>query len=780
MADIKTIGVCGAGTMGSQLAAFFASAGFDVLLFDLNQELAEGGLAGALKAKPAAFFDKKFAENVTPLNYEEHLDRFAECDWVIEAIAERLDWKHDLYGKLQTKLKPEAILSSNTSGLPLSSLVEPLDEGLRQRFLITHFFNPPRYMKLVEIVPGEDTTQEVFGYMKSFLGETLGKGVVEAKDTPNFIANRIGTFGMMQVLKTTREMHLTVEQVDAITGPVMGRPKSATFRTADLVGLDVLAAVAKTAYDRCPDDERRDIYEIPPQLATLLEKKWLGQKTKGGFYKKQDKEIFALDLETFEYAPKTKPRMDGIGVARRYTNTGKRLNALVYNPDAAGKFAWEVTIGTLAYAANRVGEIADDIVQIDRAMRWGFGWEMGPFEIWDAIGIEKSLRRMRHENKPVPALVEELLANGQDSFYGRNNEGAPLFFDRALAAPETIAEEPGTIVLADQKAAGKEILRNWSASLVDLDDGVGCIEFHSALQPDFNPIDGAIIDILGQSLHYAKEQGLKGLVISHDGTHFCAGANLALILELAKRKQFDVIDQVSKTLQDITQFIKYAPFPVVAAPFSMTLGGGFEMVAPCNQVVALAELYCGAVEVGVGLIPGAGGNLRVLSHFMEKMPPKKLGPMMAVQKAFETIGFAKISTSAHHAKSLGYLREDNMIVLSRQHQIALAKQVVLDRAPGYTPPEPEEFVLPGKGGQLAIKTAITGYRMSGKISKHDAHIAKGLAHVLTGGSRANGSVPVDEQYLLDLEREVFVSLAGEPLSQDRMAHMLKTGKPLRN
>ena len=780
MTEIKTIGVCGAGTMGSQLAAFFASAGFDVLLFDLKQELSEGGVAGALKAKPAAFYDKKFAKRVTPLNYEEHLDRFGECDWIIEAIAERLDWKHDLYSKIEPKLKPGAILSSNTSGLPLSSLVEPLSEDLRQRFLITHFFNPPRYMRLVEMVPGADTTPEVFALMKGFLSETLGKGVVEAKDTPNFIANRIGSFGMMLALKATQDMCLSVEQVDAITGPVMGRPKSATFRTADLVGLDVLAAVANTAYERCPDDERRDMYEIPPLLETMLENKWLGQKTKGGFYKKQDKEIFALDLKSLEYAPKTKPRMAGIGVARRFTDTGKRLNALVYNPDAAGNFAWEVTIGTLAYAANRLGEIADDIVQIDQAMRWGFGWEMGPFEAWDAIGVEKSVRRMKAEGKPVPAFVEELLAGGQRSFYGRSSQGAPLFFDRGLAAPEAFVEEPGTIVLANQKAAGKEILRNWSASLVDLDDGVACVEFHSALQPDFNPIDGAIIDILGQSLHYAEEQNLKGLVISHDGTHFCAGANLALILELAKRKQFDVIDQVSKTLQDLTQFMKYAPFPVVAAPFSMTLGGGFEMVAPCNQVVALAELYCGAVEVGVGLIPGAGGNLRVLSHFIEKMPPKKLGPMMAVQKAFETIGFAKISTSAHHAKSLGYLREDNMIVLSRQHQIAMAKQAVLDMAPGYTPPEPEEFVLPGKGGQLAIKTAITGYRMSGKISKHDAHIAKGLAHVLTGGSRANGSTPVDEQYLLDLEREVFVSLAGERLSQDRMAHMLKTGKPLRN
>ncbi len=780
MTDIKTIGVCGAGTMGSQLAALFASAGFDVLLFDLKQELSKAGIEGALEAKPAAFYDKKFSERITPLDYDEHLDRFGECDWVVEAIAERLDWKQDLYTKLESRLKPTAILTSNTSGLPLASLVESMGEDLRRRFFITHFFNPPRYMRLVEVIPGPDTDPEHFQLIKGFLSETLGKGVVEAKDTPNFIANRIGTFGMMLVLEKTREMGLTVEQVDAITGPVTGRPKSATYRTADLVGLDVLAAVAKTAWERCPDDEQRDIYQLPPLLETMIERDWLGQKTKAGFYKKEDGEILALDLETLEYHPRTKPRMDGIGVAKRCTDLGRRLHALVYNPDSAGRFAWEVTIGTLAYAANRVGEIADTVVEIDRAMRWGFGWEMGPFEVWDAIGLERSVRRMRHENKPVPALVRTMLEEGQRSFYSRDREGAPLFFSSATAAREPLPTDPETIVLADRKASGKEILRNWSASLVDLDDGVACVEFHSALQPDFNPIDGAIIDILGQSLAYAKEQKLAGLVISHDGTHFCAGANLALILELARQKKFDVIEMVSKTLQDITQFIKYAPFPVVAAPFSMTLGGGFELVAPCAQVVALAELYCGAVEVGVGLIPGAGGNLRVLEHFLEKMPPKKLGPMMAVQKAFETIGFAKVSTSAHHAKKLGYLRDENRIVLSRQHQIALAKQQVLEMASGYQPPTPPELVLPGKGGQLAIKTAITGYRMSGKISKHDAHIAKGLAHVLTGGSRANGVESLDEQYLLDLEREVFVSLAGERLSQDRMEHMLKTGKPLRN
>jgi len=781
MSEIRTIGVCGAGVMGSQLAAFFASAGFDVLLFDLEQEMSEKGIAGALKARPAAFYHKRFAKKIKPCNYKEHLELVAECDWVIEAIAERLDWKLDLYGKLQAHLKPEALLTSNTSGLPLGSLVEGMDASLKKRFLITHFFNPPRYMRLVELVPGVDTDPEIYAGMKTFLSERLGKGVVEAKDTPNFIANRIGIYGMMLALKLTEEMRLSVEQVDAITGPVMGRPKSATYRTADLVGLDTLAFVAKTAYDQCLDDESRDLFQISPLLAQLLENEWLGQKSGQGFYKKEGKAISALDFESLEYNPKTKPRMEGIGVARRFTDLGKKLHALVYNPDAAGKFAWELTIGVLAYAANRVGEIADDIVEIDRAMRWGFGWEMGPFETWDAIGVEKSVRRMKHEGKPIPAFVESLLASGATSFYDRDKAGGPQFFDLAAESLQPLGSEPGVIVLADEKARGRELLRNWSASLVDLGEGVGCVEFHSALQPELNPIDGGILDILQQSLHVAQKEGLKGLVLSHQGTHFCAGANLALILELAKSKQFDVLDQVSKTFQDLGQFIKYAPFPVVAAPFSLTLGGGFEMIAPCRQIVALAELYCGAVEVGVGLIPGAGGNLRVLTHFLEKMPPGKLGPMVPVQKAFETIGFAKISGSAEEAKELGYLRDDNLIVLSRDHQIGLAKEMVLTLATDdYQPPEPPELRLPGTGGKLAIKSAITGYKLAGKISKHDAHIANGLAHVLTGGSRGGGSEPVEEQYLLDLEREVFVSLAGEEMSQARMAHMLKTGKPLRN
>jgi len=780
MAQIKTIGICGAGVMGSQLAAFLAGAGHDVLLFDINQDLAERGLHVARGLRPAAFYHKRFVKRVTPCNYDDHAERFSECDWIMEAIAERLEWKQELYGRIQPHLKNEAVLSSNTSGLPLGQLAEALDPRTQSRFLITHFFNPPRYMRLVEIVPGPGTAEDVLRGMEEFIGKTLGKGIVHAKDTPNFIANRIGVYGMMLSLRLTKQMGLSIEQVDAISGPVMGRPGSATYRTADLVGLDTLAAVARTSHERCPDDEARELFEANPVLEALIERKALGQKTKGGFYKKEGKEILALDFDSMEYRPRTKPRMDGIGVARRFTDVKEKLHALVHNPDAAGKFAWELTIGSLCYAANRVGEIADDIVAVDSAMKWGYGWQLGPFEIWDAIGVEKSVRRMEQEGKAVPEFARTLLDGGGERFYERDQSARRCYFDLRSSAMEPVPVAADVVVLSDEKARGGEIRRNWSASLVDIGDGVGCVEFHSALQPDFNPLDGAILDMLRAALEAVEDRKMKGLVISHEGAHFCAGANLALILELAKAGQFERLEQVSKAFQDITQAIKYAPFPVVAAPFGMCLGGGFEVIAACRRVVALAELYCGAVEVGVGLIPGAGGTLRLLATQSDRQPPQKCGPMVPSQKAFETIAFAKVSMSAHEAIDLGYLRKTDRIVLSRDHLIAEARREVLDLAEDYAAPEPAVLIPPGEGGRLAVESAVDGFRKSGTISDHDALIGKKLARVLTGGERADGIQLLDEQYLLDLERETFVALAAEQKSQARMAHMLKTGKPLRN
>ena len=780
MANTKTIGICGAGVMGSQLAAFFASASSRVYLFDLTKDLAEKGIEYASKTRPPAFYHEKVVKNIVPCDYENHLQELGKCDWIIEAISERLDWKQNIYRKISPHLNKTAVLTSNTSGLSLKDLTEKMDEDLRERFLITHFFNPPRYMRLVEFIPGKKTRKDVLQDMEDYISRTLGKGIVHAKDTPNFIANRIGIFGMMLTLKLVEEMRFSVEEVDSLTGPVLGRPKSATFRTADLIGLDTMALVARTSYEKFPDDKHRDLFQIPPLFSQLIERKWLGQKSGQGFYRKEGKDILALDLESMEYKLRKKVRMDAIGVARRFTDIRKKLPALIDNPDPAGKFSWELTIGTLAYAADRLKEISNDIINIDRAVKWGFGWQLGPFEIWDSIGVLKSIKRMKAEGKRVPAAAKSLVGSGKESFYERNEKGKALYFDIQSRTMKPVPSEKGVIQLSDEKARGKEILRNWSASLVDIGDGVGCVEFHSPLQPEFNPIDAAVLDMLQQSLFVAGKKGFKGLVISHEGTHFSAGANLAMILELAKNRLFPVIEQVSKMFQDITQAIKYAPFPVVAAPFSVCLGGGFELIASCRKIVSLAELYCGAVETGIGLIPGAGGNLRLLTHISHRFPPRKFGPMFPVQKAFETIAFAKVSSSAHEAMELGYLREDDIIVLSRDHLITRAKEEVLKLSEDYSPPEPFDLILPGEGARHAISVVVEGFLKAGKISEHDALIAKKLAYVVTGGERANGIDPIEEQYLLDIEREVFVSLTGEPKSQERMAHMLKTGKPLRN
>jgi 3-hydroxyacyl-CoA dehydrogenase len=567
---------------------------------------------------------------------------------------------------------------------------------------------------------------------------------------------------MMLALKLTQEMRFSIEQVDALTGPVMGRPKSATYRTADLVGLDTLAFVAKTAYDKCAEDDARDLFKLPPVLESLIEKEWLGQKSGQGFYKKEGKDIYALDLEKMEYNPKQKPRMDGIGVARRFTDLGKKHYALVYNPDPAGRFAWELMIGVLAYAADRVGEIADDIVSIDQAMKWGFAWELGPFETWDAIGVERSVHRMEREGKKVPAFVRSLLDSGEESFY----RGCALLLRSRIEGDEAHRHRAGR-----RGAGGQKGRRQGGAAQLERLAG----RSRRRCRLSGVPLGAAGSDEPDRWRHprHARTVAREGRPGGNERSGHLAPGDAFL---RRRQPRPDPRAGPEQTVRRHRPDLQDLPGSDPDDP----LRPRFEMVAPCHQIVALAELYCGAVEVGVGLIPGAGGNLRLLTHMAERLPAKQHGPMAAVQKAFETIAFAKISASAYEAVELGYLREDNLIVLSRDHQIAMAKEIVLTLAKDYQAPKPTELVLPGLGGKLAIQSVVQGFRLTGKISKHDAHIAKGLAHLMTGGSRANGIDPVEESYLLELEREVFVSLAGEEKSQARMAHMLKTGKPLRN
>ena len=775
--EIRKVAVLGAGVMGSQIAAHLSNAGIPSLLFDLNRELAEKGLQMALNLKPAPFYNPKTAEMIELCNYDDHLERLAEADWVIEAIAERLDWKQQLFKRIESTLKKGTLISSNTSGLLIDDMTKEVGAEFKGNFLVTHFFNPPRYMHLLEIITGKETDPAIVPPLVEFCENVLGKGIVYAKETVNFIANRIGVYNMMVAMDTAKKMGLTIEEVDKLTGPIVGRPKSATFRTADVVGLDTLAHVAQSSFDYGENDEEREMFKIPDYFQKLLDKGWIGQKVKSGFYKKVDKEILSIDLNTLEYKPQIKVRFGGYKIARSYLTTAEKIKALVYSDDKAGAFSWEVMARTLLYTANRIPEIADDIVNVDRAMRWGFGWELGPFEIWDAIGVDRSVRRMENEGKKVPAWVKEMLKSGVNRFYDVR-EHKQYFYHTQQGDWRQVPVSPRVL---NPRLEGIRMRKNWGASIYDIGDGVAFLDIHSVLQPQMNPIDASILDMLAEALPFIAHSGMQALVIGSQGPNFSAGANLDMILTLAKAKKWKELEQISKTMQEAIQNLKYAPFPVVSAPFNVTLGGGFEVMAGTDRVVASAELYCGAVEVGVGLIPGAGGNLRILLNFMETMEKGRPGPFPPVQKAFETIGFAKVSSSAKEAVKLGYMKKSDKIVINPDHLIYEAKQAALKLAKNYRRPYPrEDIILPGSDGFLVLKDSLNNFVKKGVISDHDRLIGEKLAWVLTGGEKANSVTPVSEQYLLDIEREAFISLCGEKLSQDRMAYMLKTGKPLRN
>jgi len=776
---IEKAAVLGAGVMGAQIAGHLANAGIPSLLFDINQALAEKGLETLTTLKPAPLFDKKNTKLITPCNYDEHLEKLQEADWVLEAVAEKIEIKHKIYENIIPHLKPTAILTSNTSGIPLSDLIQVMPVELQSRFMITHFFNPPRYMYLLELVKGKHTSDDVYQAMADFGEDVLGKGIVHAKDTPNFIGNRIGVFSMGVTFHTAVKQDLTVEEVDKLTGTIVGRPKSATFRTADVVGLDTMVNVSKTTYEKVVDDSERDMFAIPAILQKLVDDGRLGQKTKAGFYKKTEDGILSVDMKTGEYKPQKKVRFDGFRLAKDQTSTAGKIKALATSDDKAGKFFWETMARGLIYSANRIPEISDDIVNIDNAIKWGFGWELGPFESWDAIGVQASVDRMHSEGRKVPQWVLDMLAAGRDAFYKTEN-GVKTYYDVLSGAAKPVTSSKKEINLNLQKSAGNLVHRDWSASLVDLGDGVLNVEFHSVLQPTLNPIDGSLIDTINKGLDLVENGDYSGMVIGHQGQNFSAGANLALILEACETENWDAMELAIKTMQDTTQRIRFSKSPVVAAPFALTLGGGVEIAAPAAARVAAAELYMGLVEAGVGLIPGAGGNLRIILNLMGDSS-SRLGGFQKVQKAFENIGFAKVSFSAEMARDMGYLLETDDIIMNKAHLITKAKQKVLDLANGYEPPVyRDDLKLPGVGGRTAMHMALKGFKIQGKISEHDEKIGQKLAFVLTGGDKAGLTKTVDEQYLLDIEREAFVSLAGESLTQDRIRFMLKKGKPLRN
>lgn len=789
--------------MGAQIAAHLANAGVPTLLLDIvprelspeeqakglkleskdvRNRIARGGLEAAKKAKPAAFFAPDKAALVSVGNFDDDLAKLKDCDLIIEAIVENLDIKRSLYERLEQHRRPGAIIGSNTSGIPISQLAEGRSEDFKAHFIGVHFFNPPRYLHLVEIIRTEWTKPEVSCFLYGFLEQRLGKGVVPAKDRPNFIANRIGTFGAMVTIKTMLEDGYSFEEVDKITGQAVGRPKSATFRTFDLVGLDVFGHVVKNLYEALPEDEERAVFVAPEFLGSMIGRGILGNKTKGGFYRRQPgeggkKEIWTIDHATLDYRPAQKVKLPALDMAKNIEALPERIKALVWGKDRVGAFLWKTMSRTFRYAANRIPEIADSIVEVDRAMRWGFNWELGVFETWDAIGVEKSVARMKDEGVAVPANVQKLLDSGAKSFY-KQHDGQNFYFDFATEQYLPLADQPGVIILKAVKDRTGVIKKNSGASLIDIGDGVACLEFHSKM----NAIGGDTLQMLKQSLAEV-EKNFVGLVVGNQGTNFCVGANIMLMLMEAQEENWEELDMMGRAFQASTMSLRYSPKPVVVAPFNLVFGGGCEMVLHGDRVRAAAETYIGLVEVGVGIIPAGGGTKELLLRTLDSIPKNvdDADPFPFVKRAFETIALAKVATSAEEARTLGYLAEDDTISMNGDRLIADAKQEVLAlAASGYVQPQQRTDILAlGNSALATLKLGIHQMKRAGYISDHDALIGEKLAQILTGGD-LNHQTRVSEQYLLDLEREAFLSLAGTRKTQERLAAMLKTGKPLRN
>jgi 3-hydroxyacyl-CoA dehydrogenase len=813
MKHIHKVAVLGAGTMGARIAAHFANAGVPSFLFDIvptdadvpaRNKIAAAGLDNAKKSKPAAFMEASLPRLITIGNFDDDLKRLAEVDWIIEAVVENLDLKRALLRKVEAIRKPGTIITTNTSGLPVGKIAEGFSDDFRRAWFGTHFFNPPRYMRLLEIIPTPDSDHASIDAVSHFCDIHLGKGIVMAKDTPNFIGNRIGTFSVLNVMRLMQEMDLSIEDVDALTGQAVGWPRSATFRTIDLVGLDILGHVVSNMVrvvagdSPAPLDERSDL-ELPDFYRQLLERKWLGDKTKGGFYKKGksskgEEERLALDWKTLEYHPRQKPKFPALDMAKNVEQTGARLKMLLgldgsapQKNDRAGTFLWSALSDLWTYSANRIPEISDSIVEIDRAMRLGFNWELGPFELWDAAGVEATVERMKKEDRPIAANVEQLLASGKKAWYLDDPQAASgrAYWDLKTVNYDPVQVPSGVWSVEVAKKANGVVKKNSGASLIDLGDGVACIEFHSKM----NAIGSDIVQLISQTLKPGGAgDAFDAFVITNDAQNFSVGANLMLLLMSIQEEEWDEVDLAIRTFQGMTQAIKFSPKPVVAAPFGLTLGGGTEISLHAAALQPHAELYVGLVEVGVGLLPGAGGCKEMLLRAVdsaESIRPGGRGEsvelMEAMKKIFETIATAKVATSAHEARGLGFLRNSDRITMNRERVLADAKARALElvRA-GYEPPQPRtDIPAPGENILAALKMGVHLMRQGDYITEYEVKLATKIAEVLCGGNVTAGT-PVSEQYILDLEREGFKSLCGEKKTQERIQYTLKTGKTLRN
>ncbi|MBG9545390.1 3-hydroxyacyl-CoA dehydrogenase [Cytobacillus firmus] len=793
MQQIKKAAVLGSGVMGSGIAAHLANIGIPTLLLDIapreltdaekakgltlenkavRNRISEGNRQKLLKQKPAPLTSKKNIALIEAGNFEDDMERLKDVDWIIEVVVENLSIKKQIFEKVDQHRKPGSIVSSNTSGISVEAMSEGRSEDFQKHFLGTHFFNPPRYLKLLEVIPAKKTSSEVLSFMKQFGEDVLGKGVVEAKDTPNFIANRIGTYGLLVTVQEMLKGGYSVGEVDSITGPLIGRPKSATFRTLDVVGLDTFIHVANNVYDQVVGKEK-EVFEVPDFMRVMQEKGWLGSKTGQGFFLKKGKEILELNPETLEYGPRQKLKTASTELAKQEKGTAGKLKALVYSDDRSGQLLWNILSPALLYSAQLHGEIADDVTAIDRAMKWGFGWELGPFETWDAIGVEKSVRKMEEAGEEVPAWVKEMLEKGFNSFY-KEEEGQKYFYHNGEY--RLIEENPKVINLKQLKKQKGVIKKNTGASLVDIGDGVALLEFHS----QSNAIGLDIIQMINFAVDEV-EQNYKGLVIGNQGKNFCVGANLGMILMEAQDDNIYELDMVVRHFQNAMLKIKYSSKPVVAAPFGMTLGGGAEVCLPAAHIQASSETYMGLVEVGVGLIPGGSGNKELYLKHLESMPNGVEFDLQKVaNKVFESIAMAKVSTSGEEARDNNFLNLADGISVNGDHLLYDAKQAVLAlHEKGYKPPVRKKVPVVGETGYATLLLGAQAMLYSGYISEHDLKIAKKLAYVIAGGKVPYGT-EVDEQYLLDLEREAFLSLVAEPKSQQRMQHMLLKGKPLRN
>jgi 3-hydroxyacyl-CoA dehydrogenase len=804
--SIEIAAVLGAGTMGARIAAHLANAGIPCYLLDIvppeltadekrkgltvqdarvRNRIVLAGLEAAKKSRPAAFFTPEAARLITPGNFEDNMAWCGQVDWIIEAVAENLEIKRRLFERVEGFRKPGTIVTSNTSGLPIHTIAEGRSEDLQQHWAGTHFFNPPRYMKLVELIAGPRTRPEVLAALEDVCDRRLGKGVVRAKDTPNFIANRIGTFSMVNAINQMQALDMTIEEADACTGPAVGWPKSATFRTADIVGLDVLVHVIRNIYENVPEDESRGVYRMPPLIEAMIERGWLGEKTGSGFYKRVkkggDSEILTLDWHKMEYRERQKAKFGSIEGGKTIEDTRERIRAIVApalegkGGDKASRFVWTSMSETCLYAARRIPEIANTIIDVDHAMQWGFAWELGPFEVWDAIGVERMASALRREGKQMSPLVEKVLATPEKSFYA-SAKGITRYFDLATGAHQPVPEQPGVIILKSLKDRTPVVQKNSGASLIDLGDGVICCEFHSKM----NAVGADIVAMLNAGVARLATD-FEAMVIANQATNFSVGANLMLLLISAQEGEWDEIHMLVRRFQRATMALKYATGPVVSAPQGMALGGGCEINLHAARIHAAAELYMGLVETGVGLISGGGGTKEMLIRANEHAAgAEDLDLFHAMKPIFENVAMAKVSSSAEDARALGYLRPSDLISLNRDRVVADAKQTALAMVrAGFHPPPPAEVRVLGEEFLAAAKLAIHLLVRGAYASEYDAVVARKLAYILAGGS-ITAAQAVPEQYVLDLEREAFVSLCGERKTQERIAYTLKTGKPLRN